>query len=113
VRVVLQKLDGVESADVSLEKASVEIHLRADNKVTLERIRQVVRNSGYPTRDATITARGRIVEQRGRMMFDLLNGSTLELAEAPKSAAAGVVEITGVSRLQGKSGDRLTIATIR
>jgi copper chaperone CopZ len=113
VRVALQKLDGVESADVSLEKASAEIHLRADNRVTLERIRQVIRNSGYPTRDATITARGQIVEQRGRTVFDLLNGSTLELAEAPKSAPAGVLVVTGVSRVQGKSGERLTIATIK
>ena len=61
--VALKKLDGVESVEVSLEKASAEIRLRAENRVTLERIRQVIRTSGYPTRDADVTARGKVVEQ--------------------------------------------------
>jgi copper chaperone CopZ len=113
VSVALKKLDGVESVDVSLEKASADIRLRAENRVTIERIRQVIRSSGYPTRDADVTARGKIVEQHGRVVFDLLNGSTIELTAKPTPAAAGVVEITGVSRVQGKSGDRLTIATVK
>lgn len=111
--VALKKLDGVESVDVSLEKASADIRLRADNHLTLERIREVIRKNGYPTKDADVTARGKVVEQGGKAVFDLLNGSTIELTAKPTPEAAGVVEITGVSRVQGKSGDRLTIASVK
>ena len=111
--VALKKLDGVESVDVSLEKASAEIRLRAENRVTIERIRQVIRSSGYPTRDAEVSARGKVVDQGGKAVFDLLNGSNVELAEKPKAVPAGVVEITGVSKAQGKAGDRLTIVTVK
>jgi len=99
--------------EVSLEKASAEIRLRADNHATIERIRAVIRSNGYPTRDADVTARGTVVDQGGRGGFDLLNGSTIQLTEKPKGAPAGAVEITGVSKLQGKAGDRLTIATLK
>jgi len=113
VSAALTKLDGVESVEVSFEKASAEIRLRAGNRVTLERIRTAIRDSGYSSRDAEITARGRIVEQKGKSMFDLLNGSLLELAVKPKPVPAGIVEITGVSKIQAKSADRLTIATTK
>jgi len=113
VSVALKKLDGVESVDVSLEKASADIRLRADNRVTLDRIRGVIRDSGYPTRDAEITARGRIVEQGGKPMFDLLNGSMLELTMKPDPVPPGIVEIDGVSKVQPKTADRLTMTKVK
>ena len=111
--VALKKLDGVESVDVSLEKASADITLRPDNRLTIERIRQVIRSNGYPTRDAEITARGRIVDRNGRLGLDLLNGSSLALVERPKAAGDSVVEVTGVSRAQGKGPDHMTIKTVK
>jgi len=109
----VKKIDGVESVDLSVEKSSVEIRLRAENRVTLDRIRREIRAFGYPTRDATITAKGTVVERDGKPAFDLLNGSTLVLAVRPEPAPAGVVNITGVSKLQEPSGERLTITSVK
>ena len=106
-------MDGVESIDVSIEKASADIRLRPDNRVTLEQIRRAIRSNGYPTKVADITARGKFAEQDGKPVFDLLNGSVLTLAETPPSPPTGVVEITGVSKFDEKVGERLTIATVK
>lgn len=111
--VVIEKLEGVESVDVSIRKASAVIVLKADNKLTLPRLRQVIRNAGYPTKDAQVTARGAIVDRDGKAVLDLLNGSFLELTEAPTGRTAGPAEITGVSRLTGKNTERVTITTIQ
>jgi hypothetical protein len=105
------KLDGVENIDVSLEKSSAAIVLKADNKITLSLLRRTIRNSGYPTRDAHVEARGRIVERDGKPVLDLLNGSILELASKPASTA-GVVAVTGVSREVRKT-ERLTISSLK
>jgi copper chaperone CopZ len=109
----VKQLDGVESVDLIVEKSSVEIRLRADNRVTLERIRREMRAFGYQTKDAEITARGRITDSDGTPVLDLLNGSVLRLAEKPASPPSGPVEITGVSTLDEKLGERVTIATVK
>ena len=102
MRVALQKLDGVESVDVSLEKASADIRLKAGNAITLPQLRQVIRQSGYPTKDARIEARGAIVDRNGKPALDLQNGTFLELAARPSGAASGVGDVTGVSRVIDK-----------
>jgi copper chaperone CopZ len=113
VSVAIKKLEGVESIDVSLEKASADIKLKPDNKVTLAQIRRVIRSNGYPSKDAQIDAKGTFVERDGKPVFDLLNGSTLDLAEKPKDPSAAVVEITGVSTPGEKDAERLSITAIK
>ena len=109
----VKKIDGVESVEVLAEKSSFEIRLRADNRVTLERIRREMRAFGFQTTDAEITAKGKLIEQDGEAAFDLLNGSVLKMAEKPSSPPAGIVEITGTSKFDEKTGERLTIATVK
>lgn len=111
--VAIKKLDGVESVDVSLEKASAAIRLKPDNKITLTQLRQIIKNNGYPTKDAQITARGRIVERNGTPVLDLLNGTVLELTGKPTSAGDRTVEVTGVSRVRGKGAEQLTATVIK
>ena len=112
--VAVKKLEGVETVDVSLEKSSAVITLKANNKITLPQLRRVIRNSGYPTKDAQIEARGRVTERHGKFAFDLLNGSFLELAEQPANApAADVVEISGVSRALDRDTDRLSAVRVK
>ena len=113
MRVAVKKLEGVETVDVSLEKSSAVITLKANNKITLPQLRRVIRNSGYPTKDAQIDARGRIAERDGKLVFDLLNGSVLELAERPADAPATDVEITGVSRAVNRDTDRLSAVRVK
>lgn len=111
--VAIKKLDGVESIDVSLEKASADIKLKPDNKITLAQIRRIIRSNGYPTKDAQIDAKGTFVERDGKPVFDLLNGSTLDLVEKPRGASAAAVEITGVSSPGDKDVERVSITTIK
>jgi copper chaperone CopZ len=109
VSVAIRKLDGVESVDVSLEKSAADIRLKPGNAITLPQLRRVIRQSGYPTRDAQIDARGAIVERNGKPALDLQNGSFLELASKPQSADTGVVDVSGVSRVADKEREVLTI----
>ena len=109
----MMKLPGVESAEVSLKKAQVDIRLKADNTLTMARIRAVLKSNGYPSRDATVEARGRIAERDGQRVFDLLNGSSLPLvggsAELPTDGR--VVTVTGTSRA-GKATETLTVISL-
>jgi copper chaperone CopZ len=113
VSVAIKKLEGVETVEVSLEKSSAVVTLKANNKVTLPQLRRVIRSSGYPTRDAQVDARGRITERDGKLVFDLLNGSVLELTDKPANAPSTDVEISGVSRAVDKDSERLTIARVK
>jgi copper chaperone CopZ len=113
VSVAIKKLDGVESVEVSLEKASADIRLKPGNAITLTQLRRLIRQAGYPTKDANIEARGALVERQGKPMLDLQNGSFLELAAKPSTPAAGVVEVTGVSRVVPKDREVLTVTDRR
>jgi len=109
VSVAIRKLDGVESVDVSLEKASAAIRLRPGNTITLPQLRRIIREAGYPTKDAKVEARGTFVERNGKPMLDLQNGSLLELSARPATASSGVLDVTGVSRVVGKDREVLTL----
>lgn len=111
--VAIKKLPGVDSVEVSLDKASADIRLKSGNAVTLAELRRVIRQAGYPTKDAQVEARGSIVEHDGKPMLDLQNGSRLELASKPPTAPTGIVDVSGVSRVVDKTRDVLTIASRR
>jgi copper chaperone CopZ len=109
VSVAIKKLDGVESVDVSLEKASADIRLKPGNAITLPLLRRIIRQSGYPTKDANVEARGTFVERNGTPTLDLQNGSFLELAAKPSASSAAVMDVTGVSRVVEKEREVLTL----
>ena len=106
------KIAGIESTEVSLTNATADIRLKPDNRITLPQLREVLRKNGFPTRDAQVSARGKAVERDGKRVFDLLNGSTFELAETPAAASLGVnqiVEVSGTSRAVDKTSEKLTL----
>ena len=107
--VAIRKLDGVESVDVSLEKASADIRLKPGNAITLPQLRRVIRQSGYPTKEAHVEARGTIVDRNGKPALDLQNGSFLELAAKPSLPPAGSINVTGISRVVDKEREVLTL----
>jgi copper chaperone CopZ len=109
----IRKLEGVESIEVSLEKSSADIRLKAGNTITLAQIRRIVRSNGYASKDAQIDAKGKFVERDGRPVFDLLNGSALDLAATPPDARADAVEITGVSKPGEKDAEILTVNAVK
>lgn len=109
----MRKIEGVESIDVSLEKAVADIRLKPNNRVTLAQLRAAIKKNGYATRDAEVEARGRIVLRNGTAVLDLVNGSTMPLERAPEEKAADqIVEISGVAR-NGRGSDVLTDVKVR
>jgi hypothetical protein len=120
VRVALIKLPGVESADVSLDKASADIRLKAGNAISIAQLRELMKKNGFPTKDAQVVARGRITDRDGRLSLDLLNGVIMDIVADPKIAGElgvlrrdvrqPIVEVTGVSRAVAKNVEQLTVA---
>jgi len=113
VSAAVKKMDGVESVDVSLEKGSVDIKLKADNTVTLPQLRRTIRSNGNEAKDATIAGRGKIVDRDGKPVLDLLNGTTMEIEPGPKAAPGGVVDVTGVSKERSRDVERVTITEVK
>ena len=110
--VAIKKVDGVESVDVSLEKAIADIRLTPGNAITLAELRRIIRHAGYPTKDASIEARGTVVDRNGKPALDLNNGSFLELAGRP-AASTGALDVRGISRVVDKDREVLTITDPR
>ena len=109
----IKKLDGVESIELVPEKGIAEIRLKAGNKITMGDVRRIVKSTGYTPGDAEITARGRIAGAGSTASLDLLNGSTLPIAEGAKESSGTIVEVTGVSKVDDKNDERLTITAIK
>ena len=126
MRVAVQKLQGVESVNVSLERASTDIQLRAGNSITLEQLRSIVKNNGFTAREATVTVVGRLIERGGQPALEVTGTNTVMLIAAdPKQAAvfkqvqdrlrakpAGVVRLTGVVESRTDSPDRLKVQAL-
>ena len=127
MRVAVQKLSGVESVNVSLEKASTDIQLRPRNAVTLEQLRSIVRNNGFTPKEAIVTVAGRLIERGGQPALEVTGASTVMLIIAdPKQPAvfkqiqdrvraktADVIQITGSAESRPDSPDRIAIRSVR
>ena len=115
--VVLERIPGIDWVEVSLAKASADINLKAENRVTLAQLREVLKKSGFPTRDAQIEARGKIVRLSGKLALDLLNGTNIAVVANAKGTLPGEtpqpVTISGVARTDRNTGDTLTVTDIR
>ena len=72
----MQKVDGVQSVKVSLRDGLTILDLRQDNAVTLARLRQVIKDSGFVAKEAQVLARGQAIDDRGAPAFEV--GGTKE-----------------------------------
>jgi hypothetical protein len=126
VRVAVRKLSGVESVNVSLERASAEIQLRPGNTITLDQLRTIIRNNGFTPKEATVSVVGKLIERGGQPALEVIGTNTVLLIVAdPKQPAvftqaverlrtrpAGVTQLTGVVESWANSLDRLTVHTV-
>ncbi len=127
VRVAVQKLPGVESVDVSLERAIVEIRLRAGNTITLAQLRELVKNNGFTAKDATITVVGTVVERGGKPAIDVTGTNTVMLLApdatqpAPytglqaqlRAAPSAPIEVSGAVQTRPDQPDTLVVRSAR
>jgi hypothetical protein len=113
----MKKVSGVESVEVSLEKAMTDIRLAPGNTVTLTQVRNILRSSGFNAREATVTAAGHAQVKGDQLLIDLAPahvvltvdpGPAGSAADKARSFAEQDVEVTGVIR----QGDTITIGAI-
>ncbi len=67
----MQKVDGVQTVKVSLNDGLTILDLKPDNTVTLARLRQVIKNNGFVSKEAQIVARGTITDGTGATVFEV------------------------------------------
>jgi hypothetical protein len=89
VRVAVRKLSGVESVDVSLDRATADIRLRAGNTVTLPQLRQIIKNNGFTSKEANVTVAGNLIERGGKPALDVTGtGIVMLIVPDPKQPDA-------------------------
>lgn len=100
MRVAVEKLDGVERAEVSLNEGRVHVQLMSGNSVTIAELRRAIRNQGFSPREATLTLSAR-VEARGAALVAVVPGSGVVY----DVTAAGEVR----TRLSGVTGSTVVL----
>jgi copper chaperone CopZ len=126
--IAVRKVEGVESVEVSLERASMDIRLRPGNRITLGQLRQLVKNTGFTAKDATVTAVGTLVDRGGKPALDIAGTNAVWLLAADSesgepfsdatrrlsSKQAGPVEVTGVvpAPTSATQQERIVVTTI-
>ena len=123
MRVAVQKLAGVESVNVSLERASAEIQLRPGNSITLEQLRRIIKNNGFAAKEATVTVVGKLIERGGQPALDVTGTNTVllivadpkqpalfkQVEERLRATSAGVTQLTGVVESHANAPDSIEV----
>ena len=98
--VAVEKLDGVDKAEVSLNDGRVSVRFAPGNTVTIAELRRTIRNQGFTPKEAKLTLSARI-EIRGGALVAILPGSRVAFA----ITADGDVQ----SRLSSSAGDTVVL----
>ncbi len=127
MRVVVGKIEGVQSVKVSLKQGVATIQLAPANRVTLSQIRDAIRSNGFTAREAEVRVAGSLVRRgdtltlvvpRTDETFILQDapGTSGVVAELRRRAPGGRVVVTGqvprpTSRKDRERG-RLLVRTV-
>jgi hypothetical protein len=80
----MQKVDGVQNVRVSLNDGLTVLDLKPANAVTLAKLRQIIKNNGFISKEVQVVARG---TASGAQAFTVSGtGEELTLVSAPQKA---------------------------
>ena len=83
----MEKVEGIDRVRVSLNEGLTILDLKPSNTITMAKLRQIIKNSGFVSKDATIVARGEIKSANGHRVFDVSGtGERLTPAAEPQPA---------------------------
>jgi len=100
VRGAFQKLSGVESVEVSLNKGLATVKLKPGNALTVEQFWETVRQNGFTPKETSVVARGDVIQSSGKLQLKLSSAKrTYDLVADSKSPKA----IDEVKQRIGKS----------
>ena len=60
----MQKVDGVQTVRVSLNDGLTILDLKPGNTVTLAKIRHIIKNNGFVSKEAAVVARGTLSDSK-------------------------------------------------
>ena len=83
----MQKVDGVQEVKVSLKEGLTVLDLKPANRVTLAKLREVIKNNGFVSKEALITAAG-IQSPTGAALFEV-SGTGERLSVSGQVAPVG------------------------
>lgn len=116
----IQKMDGVESASVSLNDGLLTANLKKDNKLSLSGIRRAVEESGFKAKEANITVKGTVRKnESGNYVLETETGERFVLKAEDKSTLDNIpgVEVTivisGKAETGGKTETELLVQNIK
>jgi copper chaperone CopZ len=93
VRVGMEKLAGVESVEVSLNRGLASLKLKAGNSVRLEQVHEVVTSKGFTPREARVAVMGEMKAGDGRPGFKVSGIEQLYEVEIDSKAAISPAEL--------------------
>ena len=67
----MQKVPGVESVRVSLNDGLTILDLKRGNTITLARLREVIKNNGFVSKEAAVMVRGDVSIRDGQLVIDV------------------------------------------
>lgn len=71
MRVAIEKIEGVKSAQVSLNRGVALVTFEPDNAVSIARVRDAIRSNGFTPKAAELSVEGRIVDEGGELILAL------------------------------------------
>jgi len=92
VRVVLEKVEGIETVSVTLKRGVAHLTLKRGNRVTLADLRRVIKDAGYSSRDAAVSVIGTVRGERSRLTLEVSGTKEVFELSAGKERSLGDVE---------------------
>ena len=80
----MKKLPAVSSVKISLKEGLTILELKPGNTLTIEEMRRVIKNAGYPTKEAAVVARG--TPGDGKVFVVSGTNETLKLSSPPEKS---------------------------
>jgi hypothetical protein len=111
--VALKNINGVETAEVSLNKGLASVNMKPGNTATMKQLLDAIAKNGFTTKQSVVVARGDLVQDQGRLMLKLSGSNeALKIIGDDKQALAFVgksvvIEGTIPEVLKGKTPDSI------
>src|SRR5688572_453702 len=122
----MQKVAGVSAVRVSLKEGLTVLELKPGNTVTVARLREVIRNNGFVTREAKVVASGMVSASGNDLAFDVggtrerfvvLAGTNEQRQRADElranaKAATAPLLVTGVVDISDPKSMKMTVNSV-
>ena len=98
-----KRIRGVESADIAPERSNLILTLAAENKIALDRVRDMIKGAGFTPRMATVIVRGKAITDQGKWEFEVEGISQKYLLVASDDKLIGDLQKGGVITIEATS----------